>query len=140
MGLPGEMIHDVGVFQRAELGVVLHEVEEGSEFGVFGALLNRLNCLSFFKRDHLVAGKMNCQAVNSRVHTMHWHLQYSVNRLGSGDVPAPQVLVDLVLGVGPAPPDKTALRTVVALVHVLVHVLDGADAAADLDVDVTVVL
>ena len=49
------------------------------------------------------------------------------------------VLLDLVLGVGPAPPDKTALRTVVTLVHVLVHVLDGADAVADLDVDVTIV-
>ena len=75
MGLPCKMIHDVGVFQRAELGVVLHELVEGSEFGVVRALHNRLNCLAFFKRDHLVAGKMNCQAVNSRVHTMHIHLQ-----------------------------------------------------------------
>ena len=38
------MIHDLGVFERAELGVVQHELEEGSEFGVFGALLNCLNC------------------------------------------------------------------------------------------------
>lgn len=80
------MIHDLVVFQRTEIGVVVHELEEGSEFGVFGALLNRLNCWAFFERDHLVAGKMNCKAVNSRLHTMHWHLQDSVNCLGSGDV------------------------------------------------------
>lgn len=36
--------------------------------------------------------------------------------------------------------NETALRLVVALVHVLVYVLDGADAAADLDVDVAIFL
>ena len=143
LGFPGETIHDLGVFECTKLGVVLHELEEGSEFGVFGALLNRPSCLAFFERNHLVAGQMNWKAVNSRVHTMHIHLQDSVNCLGSGDVAALQVCVNLVLGSGPAPapaPNEHALRLVVALVHVLVHVLDGADAAADLDVDVTVVL
>lgn len=141
MGLPCKMIHDVGVFERAELGVVLHELEEGSEFGVFRALLNRLNCLAFFERDHLVAGKMNCQAVNSRVHTMHIHLQDSVNCLGSGDVAPLKVCLDLIIDLPVVTgPNETAFRTVVALVHVLVHVLDGADAAADFDVDVAVVL
>ena len=91
------MIHDLGVFERAELGVVLHEVEEGSEFGVFRALHNRLNCLAFFERDHLVAGKMNCQAVNSRVHTMHIHLQDSVDCLESGDVAPLKVCLDLII-------------------------------------------
>jgi hypothetical protein len=135
------MIHDLGVFESAELGVVLHELEEGSEFGVFGALLNRLNCLAFFKRDHLVAGKMNCQAVNSRVHTMHIHFEDSVNCLGSGDVAPLKVCLDLIIDLPVATgPNETAFRTVVALVHVLVHVLDGADAAADFDVDVAVVL
>jgi hypothetical protein len=97
--------------------------------------------LAFFERNHLVTGQMSWKAVNSRVHTMHIHLQDSVNCLGSGDVAALQVCVNLLLGSGPAPapaPNEHALRFVVALVHVLVHVLDGANAAADLDVDVTV--
>jgi hypothetical protein len=91
LGLPGEIIHDVGVFQRPVLGVVQHELEEGCEFGVLGALRNCVGCSAFFKRDELVAGKVDGKAVNSRVHAMHWHLQDSVNRLGSGDVPALQV-------------------------------------------------
>ena len=42
---------------------------------------------------------------------------------------------------GPAnAPNETAFRTAVALVHVLLHVLDGENAAADFDVDVAVVL
>ena len=34
---------------------------------------------------------------------------------------------------------ESSIRPVMALVHVFVHVLDGADAVADLDIDVTIV-
>jgi len=141
LSLPGEVIHDVGVFNRAVVGVVLHELEEGSEFGVSGALLNRLNFLALFERDRLLFGEMNREAVHSRIHRMHIHLQDAVDSLRSGDVAALEVIVDLALDlVFATGPNETALSTVVALVHVLMEVLDVADGAADFDVDVAVVL
>jgi hypothetical protein len=97
------------------------------------------------KNNPLVAVEMKLKTLNRRVHFVHWELQDA----GRRNVPPVQVLLYLIPGLIRGGPHsvrrhtiravESSIRPVMAFVHVFVHVLDGADAVADLDIDVTIV-
>ena len=144
--LPSVRLRDVGVLDRPQVGVVGHECEEGGEGSLIGPLDDR-RFLSTFDESHmLLVREVDCEAGDGGIHAVHVELEAAVCGLRSRDEASVQEVLYVVsrgrgrTGQSGAFDPESGMSAVVALVNVLVHVLDGLDGAANLDVDVAVVL